>query len=152
MKFLLLPQTLAFAASAIVSGAMLLYSANGKRGGARSVTPAEVTQLINNSNAIVIDLRDSADFANGSVTSARHVPAAELASRAQDLARFKTRPVVLLCASGTTSAKSIATLSTAGFTEVYNLAGGITAWREAGLPLVKPATKEQQGVPKKEKT
>jgi len=45
----------------------------------------------------------------------------------------------------------VATLSTAGFTEVYNLAGGLSAWREAGMPLVKGVVKENQGALKKEK-
>ena len=92
-----------------------------------------------------------AEFAAGSVTSARNIPAAELAARSADLARFKNRPVILVCNSGAVSAKAVAPLTAAGFAEVYNLSGGISAWREAGMPLVKPVTKENQGALKKEK-
>lgn len=151
VKFLLLPSTLAFSASALVSGALLLWSAVNSRTGARSISPAEATQLINNSNAIVIDVRDASEYALGSVTGARHIPIDELPARSADLARFKNRPVVLVCASGARSAKGISALSTAGFAEVYNLAGGVNGWRDAGLPLVKPSTKDQGGAARKER-
>jgi rhodanese-related sulfurtransferase len=152
VKFFLLPQTLAASAGVLVSGALLIWSYASKPGGARGVSPAETTQLINNSNAIIIDVRDSTEFARGSVTGARNIPAAELSTRVNDLARFKNRPVVLVCNSGASSARSLGVLSTAGFTEVYNLAGGINAWREAGMPVVKAAVKDNSGALKKEKT
>ncbi len=152
MKFLLLPTTLGFSASALISGALLLYTGLAKRGGAKAVTSAEATQLINDSNAIVIDVRDPSEFAAGSVTGARNIPAAELATRSNDLARFKNRPVILVCASGVSSSKEVSTMTAAGFGEVYNLQGGVTGWRDAGMPLVKPQTKEQSGNSKKEKS
>jgi rhodanese-related sulfurtransferase len=152
VKFLLLPSTLAFSASALVSGALLLWSFVGQRCGARAVTPAQATQLINNNNAIVIDVRDASDYALGSVTGARHIPIDELPAKSADLARFKNRPVVLVCASGARSAKGISALNAAGFAEVYNLAGGVSGWRDAGLPLVKPATKDHGNAAKKERS
>jgi rhodanese-related sulfurtransferase len=152
VKFLLLPSTLGFSASALISGALLIWTTVSQRQGARAVSSSDAIQLINNSNAIVIDVRDASEFAAGSVTGARNIPSAELAARSADLARFKNRPVVLVCNSGAVSAKAVAPLTAAGFTEVYNLSGGIRAWREAGMPLVKPATKDSQGALKKEKT
>jgi rhodanese-related sulfurtransferase len=148
VKFLLLPSTLAFSASALVSGGLLLFSFVSKRSGARAVSPLEATQLINNSNAIVIDVRDAAEFEKGSVTGARHIALDELAARSADLMRFKNRPVIVVCATGARSAKGLAALSTAGFAEVYNLAGGISGWREAGLPLVKAQGKDTAGAKK----
>ncbi len=151
MKFLLLPSTLGFSASALISGALLVWTTLSHRQGSRAVSAAEATQLINNSNAIVIDVRDAGEFAAGSVTSARNIAAAEIAARSSDLARFKNRPVILVCNSGAVSAKAVAPMTAAGFTEVYNLSGGISAWREAGMPLVKPVAKDNQGALKKEK-
>ncbi len=151
MKFLLLPSTLGFSASALISGALLLYTGISKGGGARAVTSSEATQLINNSNAIVVDLRGQEEYSAGTLTGARNIPQAELESRSNDLARFKNRPVILVCASGVSSGKAVAILTAAGFAEVYNLQGGVAGWREAGMPLVRPQTKEQSGTSKKEK-
>ena len=49
----------------------------------------------------------------------------------------KTRPVIVHCQNGTRSAAGMAMLSKHGFEKVFTLAGGITAWKAAGLPMEK---------------
>jgi rhodanese-related sulfurtransferase len=124
-------------AIALVSGGLLLWPLIKRGGGSTSVTPAIATQLINQHNAIVVDLRDEAAFATGSVTGARHLPLASIAERGSELVRFKSRPVILVCESGQSSTRAMATLKTQGFEDVRVLAGGLAAWKQAGLPLVK---------------
>lgn len=142
LKFLTQPTTLIFGATAIVSGALLLWTTLSNRNGSRAITPLQTTQLINAQNAIVMDVREADEFAAGSITGARNVPLSDLKARLADLARFKNRPVVLVCATGQRSGGAVRTVTEGGFTEVYNLSGGLNAWREAGLPIVKIAAKE----------
>ena len=121
---------------ALVSGGLLLWPLIRKGGGATALTPLEATQLINHRNAIVVDLRDDKDFALGSLAGARSLPFAALAERVGELARFKARPALVVCDNGQQSARAVAAFKTQGFDEVHSLAGGVSAWRQAGLPLV----------------
>ena len=122
--------------AALVSGGMLLWPLIRRGAGGTTVSPLEAVQLMNHRNAIVVDVRDEKAFARGSLTGARNVPAAALASRVSELARFKARPAIVVCESGQASARALATLKTAGFDEVRSLQGGLAAWKQAGLPLV----------------
>jgi rhodanese-related sulfurtransferase len=147
VKFLL--DNLYLIAIALVSGGMLLWPLIKRGSGSASVSPLQATQLINHRNAIVVDVRDEQAFATGSVTGARNLPFAKLDERAAELARFKARPVIVVCESGQQSARALAAFKAQGFEEAHSLAGGITAWKQAGLPLVqanrdtgRPAQKE----------
>lgn len=123
---------------ALVSGGLLLWPLLKRGGGATALSPLEATQLINHRNAIVVDVRDEKDFAAGSLAGARNIPFTALATRASELVRFKSRPVLIVCGAGPESAKSIEQFKAQGFEEAYSLAGGAAAWRQAGLPLVQP--------------
>lgn len=137
MNFLSDPTNLILIAFALVSGALLLRP-KLLGGGTAGIGTLEMTQLINSKNALVLDVRDTGEFAAGIITGSRNIPLAALASRISEIIKYKTKPVVVVCQSGARSAKAVAQLQKEGFTEVYNLSGGINAWRQAGLPLVQP--------------
>ena len=136
MKFIL--DNIFLIAIALVSGGLLLWPLLKRGGGSSSVSPLEATQLINHRNAIVVDVRDEKDFAAGSLAGARNAPFATLADRASEFARFKSRPVLIVCDAGQRSASAIASFKAQGFEEAYSLAGGVSAWKAASLPLVQP--------------
>jgi rhodanese-related sulfurtransferase len=94
----------------------------------------EATLLMNQKKALVFDLRSAEDFAKGRIPGARHVPIKDLPSRLQEFAKQKNRPVVLV---GQRPVSAIRALKAAGFSEVVQLRGGMTAWQEAGLPIQK---------------
>ncbi len=125
-------------AIALASGGLLLWPLLRRGDGAAALGPLEATQLINHRNALVVDVRDAQAFAGGSLAGARNVPEAELVARFAEVARFKARPVLVVCDSGQRSTKTLATFREQGFTETHVLAGGIAAWKQAGLPLVQP--------------
>jgi rhodanese-related sulfurtransferase len=121
---------------AAVSGGMLLVELlRGRSGG--GLSPIEATLLINRENAIVLDVRDATEFATGHIANARNIPLAELDNRVGELARFKNKPVVLVCQSGSRSGKALAALTKAGFEKVQSLGGGLAGWQKDGHPLVK---------------
>jgi rhodanese-related sulfurtransferase len=122
----------------IGSGLMLLWPMLKRGvGGVSSATPAEAVILINRSNAVVIDVRDDAEFASGHINDARHIPLYQLAERAKELQKFKDKPILLNCQTGARSAKAGDILRKSGFTQVHNLQGGLNAWIQAKLPVVK---------------
>ena len=132
------PYHLILFAAVVISGAMLLFPlfARGMRAGAE-VEPAGAVMLINRKDALVIDVRDDKEYAEGHITGARHIPESQVMERLAELERYKTKPVIIACASGRRGAAMAGTLRKQGFTEAVTLRGGIAAWRQAGMPLEK---------------
>jgi rhodanese-related sulfurtransferase len=93
--------------------------------------------LINRGNAVVLDVRDDAEFAGGHITDARHIPLAQLAERIKEIQRFKNKPILVNCQAGPRSAKACDILRANQFARVNNLQGGLNAWVQAKLPVVK---------------
>lgn len=123
---------------ALGSGVMLLLPMFKKSaGGVPNLTPAEAVTLINRSHAIVLDVRDDAEFASGRIADAKHIPLAALPERLAELKKYKDKPVLVNCQRGMRSIKACDILRKAEFTQVHNLQGGLNAWTEAKLPLVK---------------
>ncbi len=122
----------------LVSGGLLLWPLMQKVAvGAKDVSVQQAVQLINRRDAIVLDVRDATEFASGHVPNARHIPAAELEKRLKELDKFKEKPVVVICRSGTRSASACGTLRKNGFQEVFPLKGGVLGWTQASMPLEK---------------
>jgi len=102
------------------------------------ITPQEAAKLIESGEALVVDVRDTAEIQNsGKVAGAVHVPRGMLEFRADpespyhDPAFSREKPVILYCASGGRSALSGKTLQDLGYTNVRNL-GAFKDWVEAG--------------------
>jgi rhodanese-related sulfurtransferase len=114
---------------------ILLEFINQKKGDTKA-SPAQVTQLINHSNANLIDLRSTTAYNDGHIIGSLSMPYTNLTEKTKSLDKMKVQPIVLVCANGLDSARAAATLSKEGF-NVRILDGGIRAWREAELPLVK---------------
>lgn len=99
------------------------------------LSPARVTQLINRDNAVVIDLRNTDGYGSGHIIDAVSIPASTIKS-SNKLEKFKTKPIILTCATGLDSQRTAPLLTKQGY-NVFTLAGGLRAWKESGLPLVK---------------
>ena len=125
--------------TAVVTGGMLMWPLVSRLlgGSASQVGPTEAVQLINRRDALVLDVRDKADFAAGHIPNARNIPLPELGGRLREIEKFKARPIVVNCQSGTRSAAVCSMLRKNGFGEVFSLRGGIGGWVEASLPVEK---------------
>jgi len=124
-------------AVAAVSGGMLIWPLLRRGAGGPWVTTLEATQLINRSDALVVDVRGAEDYAKGHILGAKNIPLADLERRAGELDRQKAKPLIVNCATGTTSGGAVALLRRKGFESVHNLTGGYAAWQQAGLPVQK---------------
>ena len=122
---------------AFVSGAMLVWPLVRRGAGGPWVSTLEATQLMNRSDALVIDVRDAAEYAKGHILGARNLPLAELGRRAGEFEKHKSKPVIVHCASGDRAGGAVALLRKNGFGNVHNLSGGFAAWQQAGLPIEK---------------
>jgi rhodanese-related sulfurtransferase len=105
--------------------------------GYRALRPAELTALVNRENALVVDLSPSADFERGHIAGSRNIAPSQFDPEKPQLAGARALPVVAVCRTGQASAAAAARLKKAGFQQVYWLDGGIAAWQQADLPLVK---------------
>jgi len=102
-----------------------------------SVDPVAATAMINQRDATVIDVRPSADYAKGHIINSVNIPMNGLKKQTAALSKYKDRPIIVSCRSGSQSTAASQVLRKAGFPEVYNLKGGIMAWESANLPLTR---------------
>jgi rhodanese-related sulfurtransferase len=122
-------------ALAAISGGILLWQLiSGSVGGA-GVSPMQATLMLNREDAIVVDVREPAEWASGHIVNARHIALGQLDKRLAEIEKFKARPVIVCCASGNRSASACGKLRKAGFEKVFNLDGGMGAWNDANLPI-----------------
>jgi rhodanese-related sulfurtransferase len=105
--------------------------------GYKALRPAELTSLINRDNALVVDLSASADFEKGHIAGSRNIAPSQFDPENKVLAAARQLPVVVVCRNGQASASAAKRLKKAGFEQVYWLDGGVAAWQQADLPLVK---------------
>lgn len=123
---------------AVSSGGMLLWPLISRPfRQTHEVGAFEAVQLINRRDAVVLDVRDTGDHAAGHITNARHVPEAQLAGRMKELDKYKSRPIVVSCRTGSRAPGVAGMLRKQGFAEAFALRGGIAAWQQANLPLEK---------------
>jgi rhodanese-related sulfurtransferase len=84
----------------------------------------------------LVDVRTAAEFAAGHIRGSVHAPITSLRSRVASLALDRSRLVVAVCLSAHRSPPAVRILRGHGY-EAVELAGGMLAWRAAGLPVAR---------------
>ena len=136
MKFLL--ETWYLFAVALVSGGLLAWPTLRRGAPAGGVTTAEAIHLINREKAVLVDVRDAAEYAAGHVMNAKNIPLAMLETSTA-LPKNKSLPIVVVCNRGAHASKAVVMLRKLGYENARTLTGGLAAWREANLPVEKTA-------------
>src|SRR3984885_15541337 len=104
------------------------------------VDPAAVREQITN-GAVLVDVRETDEFAAGHIPGARHVPRGYLESRIEGAVPDRSQHVILYCASGQRSAYAARTLiDDLGYENVESMRGGITLWKDRGYEVDVPKT------------
>ena len=101
------------------------------------ISAVEAIRLINRENAVVIDTRNQAEFNSGHISDAILIPLPDIKDSTDMLNKYEGRPLLFYCKSGTRSDEACKTLNTQGLKNVFALNGGIQAWQDADMPLVK---------------
>jgi rhodanese-related sulfurtransferase len=121
----------------IASLIILLCSMAIVHGAYTNITPTNAFNLIQtNPDIIILDVRTTSEYNTGYIENAILIPVSQLETRINELDNNKT--VLVYCKSGGRSATAANILVNNGFGDVYNLQGGITAWKNSGLPIVMP--------------
>ena len=97
-----------------------------------SVSPVEAQQRID-SGAMLLDVRESAEYRNAHAPAAKLISLGALSRRLKELP--KEREILVICASGNRSSQAANMLAAEGF-QVTNVSGGMAAWQRAGLRTV----------------
>ena len=128
-----------------VSFFVLIFSElRRKASGLINIEPTAAVTLMNN-DATVIDLRTVESFSQGHIVNAKNVPFAEFDAQIDKIAKSKDKPIVAVCDAGISSNKAVDALRKTGFESVYGLKGGMSAWTQAGLPVVTAKKTKSKG-------
>lgn len=117
----------------------LIYEIRLKSQGISDVQGADSVRLINQ-GAIVLDVRKRELFNAGHIINARNIEPDQLDGKIEALKSDPAKPIVVCCESGITSRGVAARLRKEGFAQVYNLKGGLVAWRSENYPLEKKSS------------
>jgi rhodanese-related sulfurtransferase len=100
------------------------------------LTPAEAAARLQDGGWQIVDVRTPEERPDGVIDGDVLIPLDELSARAGEI--DPARPALIYCRSGARSAMAVAALRAAGY-DAHNLAGGMLAWLDAGLPTASDA-------------
>lgn len=138
-------------AAAVIMAAVLLAGSAGAAGSAATATTprasaqktiddkaslivADARKLIETrKDLLLIDVRSPQEFSQGAIAGSKNIPFIDIMEGRHSLP--KDKPVLLICSIGGRSFAAVQLLQEKGYTEVFNLDGGLQAWRRASLPL-----------------
>ena len=100
-----------------------------------SFSPAQTMDLIKQKKDLfIIDVRSPEELREGKIENSTLIPFMDIMKGNYTIP--EDRPLLLICAVGGRSYAAMQILSHKGYKEIYNLQGGIAAWKQANLPLV----------------
>ena len=119
---------------ALVSAGLLFWPVLKGAGGG-GLTAQGAVQLINHEKAVIIDVCEANEFAAGHVGGSKNIPLNQLEQKLTGVVKNKALPVILVCQSGARSNRAVAIAKKLGYEQAQSLAGGLSAWRTANLPV-----------------
>jgi len=117
--------------------ALIATELNHLLAGYQSVSPQELTRMINREEANVIDVSAISEHQAGHIINARHILPSKIDPLGKELSPLKDKPIALYCKSGMSSPAVAKQLIKAGFSKVVVLKGGLSAWVSENLPVEK---------------
>ncbi|MEP7243650.1 MAG: rhodanese-like domain-containing protein [Gammaproteobacteria bacterium] len=123
-------------AAVLVAVLAVVFELRARAASFAAVGPQDAIRLMNQ-HAVVLDLRPAADFAAGHLAGARNLPPDQILKANEVLKKYKEKPLVVYCDSGSLGGSAARQLAEQGFTKAVNLRGGLAAWRAENLPVTK---------------
>lgn len=104
----------------------------------KDISTHDATMLMNRSDAVMLDIRAPAEFKKGHILGAKTL-SQEQVNKAdfKSLEKFKSKPIIVVCAMGVSARRTASQLVKAGFPQVSVLKGGMNTWNGEGLPVKK---------------
>ena len=123
---------------AVAAGsALALFLPTITKGAAGGVEPTEAVLLINREKAVLIDVCEPAEYAQGHAMGSKNIPLGQLESQLPLMVKNKSLPVILVCQVGGRASRAATQAKKLGYERAQALSGGLKAWREASLPVEK---------------
>jgi len=121
-------------ATVVLAALVAIYEMRMRSEGLRAVSPQELIRLMNQ-GALVLDLRPAEQYQAGHLNGARQMSGEQILSAGDTLKKHKEKTVVVYDDSGNLGAAAVRQLSAQGFSRVFALRGGLSAWRADNLPV-----------------
>jgi sulfur-carrier protein adenylyltransferase/sulfurtransferase len=102
------------------------------------IEPPDLEGHLDDGDMVLLDVREKAEWDEGHIPGAQHVPRGYLELRIEDLSDDRKNHVVLYCSTGIRSLLAAQTLRDMGYEKARSLAGGFTSWKHHGLPFILP--------------
>ena len=115
---------------------VIAYEMRRQGQGGTAIAPNIAIRMMNE-GAVLVDVRPVNQFKDGHIAGARNVPGDQIADGAKGLEKLSGKTLIMCCDSGSMAAAAVRTLTRAGFKNVFSLRGGLAAWRQENLPVVK---------------
>ena len=116
---------------------LMVVETRGKVRGILQLSPQQLVDSINHHNATLVDIRDPNAYAAGHIVGAVSINPQALEDSVKKLKKQKSKLVVVYGSAVNQANQLAVKLRQSGFSEVKCLAGGLSAWQNAGFPLVK---------------
>jgi len=103
--------------------------------GGKTIGPVEAVRLINDKDAVVLDVRSESEYRKSHILNARSMPRQRVDEEPKELQKFKERELIICASTDTVAAQVRDKLSAKGYTSVHSLKGGLNGWQGASLPV-----------------
>jgi len=97
------------------------------------LSPKEANERVTTGELKIVDVRENWEYARDHIPSATLTPLGQIIAKPQDV--IKSDNVIFVCEVGQRSAVAAEMAAALGMQHVFNLEGGMQAWRTAGLPV-----------------
>lgn len=101
------------------------------------ISPDDARRVLEGGDAVLIDVREESDWREGHVEGATHLRRGEIELEIEEQVPDLKKPIICYCGGGSRSALVAESLQKMGYENVRSMAGGLRAWKEAGLPMAK---------------
>jgi len=108
-----------------------------KQRSGRAISPQESTLLLNKDEAVIVDLRDKKEFAEGRIAGSINIPFTNIKERASELSKYQDKQIILVDKMGQHSGMAGKTLQAEGYQNICRMSGGISEWKNSSMPLIK---------------
>ena len=126
------------AALVVALVAVATYESRMRVSAFAAISSQDLIRLMNQ-GALVLDIRKPEEYAAGHVNGAKQLSSDKILTAGDNFKRFKDKPVVVYCDSGSLAGAAVRQLNQQGFTKAFTLRGGFAGWRAENLPVAKAA-------------
>lgn len=126
---------------AVLLVALIVTEIRRQMRGFKALSPAQLTQLINREEPVLIDVSATTDYDRGHIVGARHVMPSAVDPVSKPFSDWQEKPVAVYCKSGMVSEQVCRKLASAGFSQIHWLQGGLQAWQGDQLPTTREKTR-----------